>query len=421
VTDKKFEILGGKKLEGTVRNQGSKNSALAILAAALLTDEEVVLRNVPEVIDIENMVETIHATGAKVQEGPVTKIFADSISSSEVTIEGAKKIRSSLLLPAALLSRFPTIGIPLPGGDSIGTRKIDAYVLGLKALGVEFTAGSSAIKAKRTCMHIGINKIPLVFPSVTATEGLIIAASLIEGKTYVANAAREPEIVDLANFLNSMGAKIYGAGTSNLKIVGTRELHGTDYTVASDRMVAGTLIIAVAMAGGNVVVENAVPEQLLATILKLKKAGVTVVVHGGSIEVKCLKPRLKAVDVVTEVYPGFPTDMQPLFMALMTIASGTSAIQETLYDGRFGHVQELRKMGANIDLDLDTARVVGVKKLKGASVEAKNIRAGAAVTISGLVAEGVTHVSNVYEIDRGYEAFDKVLSGLGAEVKRIKT
>lgn len=414
----KFEIIGGRKLEGTVVNQGSKNAALPIFAASLLTDEEIVLREVPDVIDLRNMAMVLRDTGARVNEGSVTRFDAGKINNPNILLEAAQRIRSSILLPAALISRFSKVIVPFPGGDSIGTRKIDSYVLGLRALGVTVKTDSKGICIEAQKTRGG--NIELVFPSVTGTEGVLIAAVLAEGKTIVTNVAQEPEIVDLANFLNSMGAKIKGAGTEVIKVTGVRELHGTDYTLIPDRMVAGTLLAAAAITKGDVLVENVVPKHLKATLDKLKEVGVKVCESSRAIGIKCTSQRIHPVDIVTEIYPGFPTDMQPIFMALLAIADGVSSIKETMYDDRFRHAEDLTRMGARIEIQANTARIRGVKRLRGARVMARDIRAGAAVTLSGLAAQGATEVSNVYEIDRGYARLEKILSRLGAEIRRIK-
>jgi UDP-N-acetylglucosamine 1-carboxyvinyltransferase len=413
----KFEIIGGKRLDGTVRNQGSKNAGLPIFVASLLTDEEVVLRGVPDVIDLKNMAIVLRETGAAVHEGEVTRFEAGGISNPYISLEAAQRIRSSILLPAALVSRFSKATIPFPGGDSIGTRKLDSYVLGLRALGATVKTDSKSIYVE--VQRAKGAKIELPFPSVTGTEGLLIAAVLADGKTVITNAAKEPEIVDLANFLISMGAKIKGAGTEVIKVTGVKELNGTDYTLIPDRMVAGTLLAAGAITGGSVSVENVISNHLRATLSKLKEIGVKVCESDSVVGIECGSRRVSAVDIVTEVYPGFPTDMQPIFMALLTIADGVSLIEETIYDDRFRHVEDLARMGARIEIQANTARIQGVKALRGTRVYARDIRAGAAITLSGLAAQGATEVLNVCEIDRGYAGLEKVLSSLGAEVKRV--
>ena len=414
----KFEIIGGRKIEGTIRNQGAKNSALPVAVASLLTDEEVILRNIPSVWDVKNEAEVLRATGAKVHEGLNMRICANSIHNPNIAAEAAKRIRSSILVPAALISRFSSMKIPVPGGDSIGTRKIDAYLLGLKSLGATFTANKGVILVEAD--EVRGTEISLHFPSVTATEGVVIASTLAEGRTIITNAAKEPEVVDLSNFLNSMGAKIMGAGTRTIKVNGVKNLHGTEYTIIPDRIAAGTFMTAAAITGGNLLIENVVPSHLGATTRKLRKTGVEISEFEHSIKVECRSKDIKATDIITRVHPGFPTDMQPIFMALMTIANGTSQIKETLYDGRFTHVKDLTKMGAIIRIDKDTATVKGVKRLKCSKVKARDIRSGAAMTLAGLAAEGITEVSNVYEVDRGYEKLDEVLSKVGAEIKRVK-
>lgn len=414
----KFEIFGGYRLNGIIENQGSKNAALPILVASLLTDEEVIVKAVPDTMDVRNMLNVLRIVGAKVRMAGDIRINAYSVKEWDIANEAAKKIRSTLLLPAALLSKFGRVKIPQPGGDSIGTRKIDAWVTALRALGAKVKIGNKVIDVKIDTAKG--TKVKLDFPSVTATESIIISASMAEGKTIVTNVAKEPEIIDLSNFLNSMGAKIQGAGTNVIKITGVKNLHGSNYTIIPDRIAAGTYMIAAAITRGNLLIRNVVPSHLRAVINKLRKTGVKISDLNHEIRVECEDKFIKATDITTSVYPGFPTDIQPMFTALMTTASGTSIIKETLYDGRFTHVNELRKMGAIINVKGNVAIVNGKERLRGAEVRARDIRGGAALTLAGLVAEGVTEVFNVYEIDRGYNGLDDVLSKVGAEIKRVK-
>lgn len=414
----KFEVTGGKKLEGIIKNQGAKNAALPIAVAALLTDEEVVLKNVPHVSDIENLAEVLKAAGAKIHYGSAVRINASGVCSSNITAKAARRIRASVLIPPALISRFPNTRIIAPGGDCLGTRKMDAYIMGLKSLGARVAVSKGSI-----CLGVEKVKgtdIELNFPSVTGTEGTIIASTLAEGKTVITNAAREPEVVDLSNFLNSMGAKIKGAGTDMIKVTGVKHLNGTEYSIIPDRIAAGTLMVAAAITRGNLLIENVIPQHLRAVIQRLRKSGVDIFEYENEIRVDCMSISVKATDITTRVYPGFPTDMQPIFMALMMSANGTSRIKETLYDGRFGHVEDLRKMGASIEIDADTAIVRGVKEIKGTRIIARDIRSGAALALAGLDASGMTEISNVYQIDRGYEGLETTLSGVGAEIKRVK-
>jgi UDP-N-acetylglucosamine 1-carboxyvinyltransferase len=413
-----FEITGGEMLVGTIKNQGSKNASLPIAVASLLTDEEVVLKNVPCVLDIRNIVEVLRLTGTKVVEGKTTRICASSISNPNITAEAARRIRSSILVPAALISKFTGTKVPLPGGDSIGTRKIDAYAQGLSSLGVKFKEEKGFVYAEAN--RIRGAEIRLHFPSVTGTEGIIIAATLADGKTIIHNAAKEPEVVDLCNFLNSMGARIKGAGTRTIKVVGVESLHGTEYAIIPDRIVAGTFMAAAAITGGNLLIEDVIPCHLGATIQALRKTELKISQSERAVKVESTSKHVKATDVTTAVYPGFPTDMQPILMALMATADGASRIRETLYDGRFTHVDDLKKMGALIEIDGDVAVVEGVEELKCANVKARDLRSGAALTLAGLVAEGVTEVSGVYQIDRGYDRLDETLSRVGAKVKRIR-
>lgn len=413
-----FEIIGGESLVGTIKNQGSKNASLPIAVASLLTDEEVILKNVPPVLDIRNIAEVLRSTGTKVVEGKTTRICASSIFNPNITSEAARRIRHSILVPAALISRFTGTKVPLPGGDSIGTRKIDAYSRGLLSLGVRFREEKGFVYVEAD--KIRGTEINLHFPSVTGTEGIIIASALADGKTIIQNAAKEPEVVDLANFLNSMGAKIKGAGTRMIKVTGVKSLHGTEYTVIPDRIVAGTFMTAAALTRGSLLIEDVIPYHLGATIRSLRRAGLKVSESERAVKVESTSKHVKAKDVTTAVYPGFPTDMQPIFMALMTTADGVCRIKETLYDGRFTHVDDLKNMGAIIEIDRDVAVVKGVEGLRSANVKARDLRSGAALTLAGLVAEGVTEVSGVYQIDRGYDRLEEALSKVGAKVRRIR-
>jgi UDP-N-acetylglucosamine 1-carboxyvinyltransferase len=414
----RFEITGGKSLCGTIVNQGAKNAALPIIVASLLAEDEVVLENVPQVEDIKNIAKVLRATGASVHCGEVMRIKTDGLSKPEISVDAARKIRSSLLLPAALLSRFSVAQIPIPGGDSIGSRKIDVYVEGLNKLGAEFNETEDFIFAKTSQLRGA--EINLNMPSVTGTEGLMIAATLAEGKTIIHNVAREPEIVDLAVFLNSMGARVTGAGTSSIKIEGVKKLHGTRHRVIPDRMAAGTFIVASAITKGDLLIENVNPLHIKAFTDKLQKAGVKISTFDNSVRVECLCSLLKSKDVTTRVYPGFPTDMQPIFMALMTLANGTSKIKETLYDGRFTHVADLVRMGAKVGINKETAIIRGVKSLRCAKVRARDIRGGAALVMAALAAEGTTEVYDVYQIDRGYYLFEESLRQAGAIIERVE-
>lgn len=409
-------INGGKRLEGTIRISGAKNAALPMIAGALLTKEEVILNNVPLVRDVQMMAELAQSMGAKVRlENNTMCLGSHNLIEKEMPESLAGEIRYSLLMIGALLPRFGKVRVPLPGGCIIGTRKIDSHIIGLRALGAEINVNEKYIRA-RTDGLVGAD-VTLEFPSVSATENTIITACMADGASTIRNSAREPEIVDLANFLNSMGAEIKGAGTNTIKINGVKNLGGTNYSIIPDRINTGTYMVATAITGGDVLLKNTDLNLLESVVDKLREIGVRITETDEGVKISA-PDTIQPVDIVTEVYPGFPTDMQPIITPLLALADGESRIKETIFDKRFNHVPELRKMGANIEVEGDTAIINGANGLKGARITASDLRAGAALVLAGLVAEGETVINNVYQIDRGYKDIEGKLKRVGANIER---
>ncbi|UOF89158.1 UDP-N-acetylglucosamine 1-carboxyvinyltransferase [Fodinisporobacter ferrooxydans] len=410
-------IEGGKLLQGTVRVHGAKNAALPIMAATLLADGECILEDVPDLKDIDVMMEILSSLGAvTTRSDAIVTVDATTIHQHLVQDEMMRKMRSSIFLMGPLLSKFGQVRISKPGGCTIGTRPIDFHLKGMKALGAEIIEANGYVECR--AKRLQGNHIYLDYPSVGATENLMMAAALAEGTTIIGNAAREPEIVDLANFLRSMGASISGAGEDTIVIEGVDTLQPVNYRIIPDRIVAGTLVLAVAATGGDVELQNVRPQHLGVVLTKLREAGVEIRTYMDRILIRRRRP-LTAIDrIQTAPYPGFPTDLQAPFMAVLTLAKGTSVISETVFEERFKHVSELQRMGANIKVDLRTAFVQGVSKLTGASVAATDLRAGAALVIAGLAAEGTTIVEQVHHIDRGYQQIEQVLQSLGASIQR---
>lgn len=404
-------------LRGNVRISGAKNAALPILAASLLGTEDIILEDVPKLKDVEIMCEVLTSLGSKVDylgDG-VIRINSSGINNYETSYELMSKMRASFLVMGPLLTRMGRTKNSMPGGCAIGTRPIDLHLKGFKALGATIDIDHGNIGAY-TEKLIG-DKIYLDFPSVGATENIMMAATMAEGETIIDNAAMEPEIVDLSNFLNKLGADIKGAGTSTIRIKGVNKLGGARHSIIPDRIEAGTFMVAAAITGGDVVIENVINSHVKPIIAKLKEAGCTVEEGIDSIRV-IGNNELKAIDIKTLPYPGFPTDMQAQFMALMTILKGTSVVIETVFENRFMHVDELKKMGADIKIDDRSAIINGIKQLKGAVVKASDLRAGAALVLAGLVADGITEIENVYHIDRGYDGIEAKFTGLGAIIYR---
>ena len=417
----KLIIHGGHELHGRVKISGAKNAVLPIIAATLLAqDKPCVLDEVPYLNDVCTIAEVLRQLGAKVDfNRQQHTLFVDStvLKTVDAPYDLVRKMRASFVIMGALLARYGKAKISMPGGCAIGTRPIDLHLKGFEALGAEIEIGHGFISATAPNGLKGTS-IYLDFPSVGATENIIMAACMAEGQTILENAAQEPEIIDLANFLNIMGAKIRGAGTNVIKITGVPKLIGHNYTIIPDRIEAGTYMVAVAMTGGDIYIENAISEHLKPVIAKLNEAGVKIEEDIDGIRVSCNK-RPKAIDIKTLPYPGFPTDMQAQFMAMLTIADGTGLVTETVFENRFMHVDELKRMGACIKVDGRTSIVEGVPSLNGCQVKATDLRAGAAMVLAGLVANGETEVSYIHHIDRGYDNLVEKLCGLGADICRV--
>lgn len=416
----KLVIHGGKPLNGRIRVSSAKNAVLPIIAATMLASTPSRLLEVPHLEDVHTICEVISSLGVKVTvDDKKDEIIFDAatLTATEAPYELVRRMRASFLVMGPLLARCGEARISLPGGCAIGSRPIDLHLKAFEALGATIEMGDGYVHAKAPNGLKG-NQVYLDFPSVGATENVIMAASMAEGKTVIENAAEEPEIVDLVTYLNSMGANIRGAGTNIIRIQGVPELKGAVHTVIPDRIEAGTYLIAAAMAGGDVYVENALSEHLKPVVAKLKEAGVTVEEHIDGIRV-ISDGTLKAADIKTLPYPGFPTDMQAQFMALTTIAEGTSTVMETVFENRFMHVDELKKMGAQIRIEDRRAIVDGIKRLHGAEVRATDLRAGAALVCAGLAADGETKVTQLSHIDRGYDDLVGKLKRLGADIVRV--
>ncbi|HQE06004.1 MAG: UDP-N-acetylglucosamine 1-carboxyvinyltransferase [Tepidanaerobacter sp.] len=410
-------IEGGRPLKGTVKISSAKNAVLPVIAASLLTESECIIEDAPELEDVKVMTEVLNSLGAKaLREGDSIKISAGTIDSFEAPYDLVRKMRASFLVMGPLLARKGRARISMPGGCAIGSRPIDLHLKGFAALGAQIELGHGFVEAK--CDKLKAATIYLDFPSVGATENIMMAAALAEGQTTIGNAAKEPEIIDVANFLNSMGAKIRGAGTDIIKIEGVKELSGISYTVIPDRIETGTYLVAGAITGGNVLLENVVPEHLKPVIAKLIECGADITEEPEGLRViGCERP--VASDVKTMPYPGFPTDMQAQIMAFLSKACGTSMVIETVFENRYMHVEELKRMGAKIKIEGRSAVVEGVEKLSGAPVKATDLRAGAALILAGLAAEGTTKVMHTYHIDRGYVDIVGKLKNLGANIKKV--
>ena len=417
----KFVITEGMALKGKVRISGAKNSVLPIIAAALLGNGSSTIEEIPFLNDVRIMTDLLRSLGVEVEvseAGGTMTIHPGNITNTVAPYDLVNKLRASFLVAGPLLARTGTAKIPLPGGCAIGTRPVDLHLKGFAAMGAKITQGHGYVDAKVSGKLKGA-KIYLDFPSVGATENIIMAAVLADGQTVIENAATEPEIVDLATYLTTMGADIKGAGTDTVKINGVKSLAGASHCVIPDRIEAGTFMVAAAITGGDVLLENVVPDHLKPVSAKLREAGIEVSEELSSIRVKAGK-KLKAVDIKTHPYPGFPTDMQAQMTALMSKSDGTSLIIETIFENRFMHIGELKRMGANIKIEGRSAVIEGKHKLLGAQVKATDLRAGAALILAGLGAEGVTEITDIEHIDRGYVRIDKKLSDLGAKIQRIE-
>ena len=412
-------ISGGKRLAGDVRISGAKNSALPILASTILGGGECVITNVPRVVDVLTMGKLLGILGAKVfHEGNRAVIQVDAIESTEAPYDLVKTMRASVLVLGPLVARWGEAKVSLPGGCAIGSRPVNLHLAGLAKLGADISIEHGYITAR--AKRLRGERIYCDTPTVTGTENLMMAATLAEGVTTLENAAKEPEIVDLAEFLVKRGARIRGAGTDEIVIEGVRELHGGDHEVIPDRIEAGTYLAAAAVTQGDVIATHCRPGHLEAVLMKLREAGADV--QEGNDYVRLTMPdRLRGTDIRTLPFPGFPTDMQAQMVALLSLAEGTSVVTETVFESRFMHVEELRRMGANIRVEGNRLVVTGRKQLTGAPVMASDLRASAGLIVAGLAAEGVTQVQRVYHLDRGYERIEEKLGALGAEVQRQKS
>ncbi|MDQ1343043.1 MAG: UDP-N-acetylglucosamine 1-carboxyvinyltransferase [Pseudomonadota bacterium] len=415
----KLQIRGGVPLDGEVRISGAKNAALPILAGALLADGPVTIGNVPHLRDVTTMIELLGRLGASVTIDERMRIEVDPRTTRETfaPYDLVKTMRAAILVLGPLVARYGSADVSLPGGCAIGARPVNIHVAGLQAMGADVHIENGYIKARAGRLKGA--RIVLETVTVTGTENLMMAATLAEGRTILENAAREPEIADLALFLNSMGAQITGHGTDTIVIDGVEALHGTSYEVLPDRIEAGTYLVAGAITGGRVRARGARAEHLDAVLAKLQEAGASVTRGEDFIEVDMHGRRPQAVDIRTAPHPGFPTDMQAQFAALNTVADGVGTIVETIFENRFMHMLEMRRMGAEIRLEGNTAIIKGVPKLTAAPVMATDLRASASLVLAGLVAEGTTEVERIYHIDRGYECIEEKLQGLGAQIRRV--
>lgn len=415
-----YVIKGGNPLVGEVEIGGAKNAALGILAAAVMTDETVTIDNLPNVRDINVLLSAIEGIGAKVERVGEhrVKINGSLINDLSVDYEYIKKIRASYYLLGALLGKYKRAEVAFPGGCAIGTRPIDLHLKGFRALGANVDIQHGLISAtadKLTGNHIYLDKV-----SVGATINIMMAATMAEGKTIIENAAKEPHVVDVANFLNSMGANIRGAGTDVIRIVGVEKLHKTEYSIIPDQIEAGTFMFAAAATKGDVTVKNVIPKHLEATTAKLLEIGCEIEELDDAVRVVASKP-LHHTQVTTLPYPGFPTDMQPQMAVLLALAEGTSTVTESIFENRFKYVDELTRMGAQIKVESNIAIITGVDQYTGARVSAPDLRAGAALVIAGLAADGITIVDDIYYIERGYEAFEDKLASLGAVIEKVSS
>ena len=413
-----YIMNGGSPLVGEVAIGGAKNAALGILAAAIMTDEDVYIDNLPDVKDINVMLEAIKAIGASVDrlDRHSVKINASSVKDVLVDDEFIRRIRASYYFIGALLGKYKSAEVALPGGCNIGSRPIDLHLKGFKALGAEIEIESGRVKAH--AIDLVASDIYLDTVSVGATINIMMAASLAEGKTVIENAAKEPHIVDVANFLNSMGADIKGAGTDVIRIKGVKALHGSRYSIIPDQIEAGTFMCAAAITKGDITVKNVIPKHMEAISAKLMEMGCEVVEFDDAIRV-IAKNNRKSTNIKTLPYPGFPTDMQPQITTALALASGSSLVVESIFENRFKYVDELARMGTNIKVEGNTAMVIGVSKLRGAALKAPDLRAGAALVLAGLAAEGQTTVDDIKYIKRGYEDFEGKLASLGADIKEV--
>ncbi len=415
----KLIITGGTTLQGEIRISGAKNSALPILAATLLASEPVSVGNIPHLQDITTTMELLGRMGITlvIDEKMNIEVDTSTINSFVAPYELVKKMRASILVLGPMLARFGEAEVSLPGGCAIGSRPVDLHIRGLQAMGAEVLVENGYIKAR--AKRLKGAKLVMDIVTVTGTENLMMAAALAEGITTIENAAREPEVVDLAGFINAMGGKVSGAGTDTITIEGVDRLTGCHYNVLPDRIETGTFLVGAAMTGGKITLKDTDPTLLDSVLAKLMDAGASITTGDDWIELDMQGKRPKAVDIHTAPYPAFPTDMQAQFSALNAVAEGVGTIRETVFENRFMHVQELQRMGAKIKVEGNTAIVSGCEGLTGAPVMATDLRASACLVLAGLVAEGDTHVQRIYHIDRGYERIEEKLQQLGARIRRV--
>lgn len=415
----KLVITGGKRLNGEVFISGAKNAAVAIIPAAIMADGICIIENLPSIEDVESLRSTLNKMGAVCEyiDKHTLKVDSTGNITNCAAFEEVKKIRASYYLLGALLGRFKKAEVALPGGCNFGTRPIDLHLKGFKLLGADVEVSNGIVKVsaeKLTGTQIYMDQV-----SVGATINIMLAASMAEGTTIIENAAKEPHVVDTANFLNMMGANIKGAGTDIIRIKGVEKLHSAEYTIIPDQIEAGTYMIAAAIAGGDVTVKNIIPKHMDSLTAKLAEMGARIEKHDDSIRVMA-DGRLQCSNIKTMSYPGFPTDLQPQMTALLSVCEGVSVVTENVWDNRYQYVEELRQLGAKIMVESRVAMIEGVKTLKGAKVAATDLRAGAAMVIAGLFAEGTTEIDNIKYIDRGYEDIEEKLSALGADIKRVE-
>ena len=414
----KIIVKKSNPLKGTVKIDGAKNAVLPIIAATLLGKGKSVIREVPNLRDVHVISDLLRNLGAEVEYSDKTLVVdATNINTCEAPYELVRKMRASFLVMGPLLARFNHTKISMPGGCAIGTRPIDLHLKGFRCLGADVEIDHGFVEARTE--KLKGSKLYLDFPSVGATENIMMAATLAEGTTIIENAAEEPEIVDLANFLNEMGADIKGAGTNTIKIKGVKELTGAEHTVIPDRIEAATYMVAAAMTKGDIIIENVLMEHLKPVTAKLREAGCEITELENAVRVVGPE-KLKAIDIKTLPHPGFPTDVQAQFMAMLTVSEGTGTVIETVFENRYMHVAEFNRMGANINIEGRTAIVKGVDQLHGAKVNATDLRAGAALILCGLIAEGDTEIGEIYHIQRGYVDIDKKITGLGGNIEIVE-
>ena len=414
----KIIVKKSNPLKGTVKIDGAKNAVLPIIAATLLGKGKSVIREVPNLRDVHVISDLLRHLGAEVEYSDKTLVVdATNINTCEAPYELVRKMRASFLVMGPLLARFNHTKISMPGGCAIGTRPIDLHLKGFRCLGADVEIDHGFVEARTE--KLKGSKLYLDFPSVGATENIMMASTLAEGTTIIENAAEEPEIVDLANFLNEMGADIKGAGTNTIKIKGVKELTGAEHTVIPDRIEAATYMVAAAMTKGDIIIENVLMEHLKPVTAKLREAGCEITELENAVRVVGPE-KLKSIDIKTLPHPGFPTDVQAQFMAMLTVSEGTGTVIETVFENRYMHVAEFNRMGANINIEGRTAIVKGVDQLHGAKVNATDLRAGAALILCGLIAEGDTEIGEIYHIQRGYVDIDKKITGLGGNIEIVE-